>query len=89
VSSRDAGGAPGQDRRARIARHGEPNRAPARQVFAFAVGRDLLLSSPAAGLLPPGGQEETRKRCSMCLEAPHEQLTRTRNCPKQSSSFLM
>ena len=26
---------------------------------------------------------------SMCREAPHTQLTRTRNCPKQSSSFLM
>lgn len=26
---------------------------------------------------------------SMCREAPHVQLTRTRNCPKQSSSLLM
>jgi len=33
--------------------------------------------------------KRARASGSMCREAPHGQLTRTRNCPKQSSSFLM
>jgi hypothetical protein len=36
-------------------------------------------------------QPTKRARASgtMSRDAPHGQLTRTRNCPKQSSSFLM